>query len=151
MHIGMRNIKTALAVLVAIAITGVFNLVSPFYAAIAAFVTMQSSVIASYKTGAARMIGTFIGAGVGILCAYIYPQNAATTGIGVVVLIYLCNVLKIQDAIPNAGIVLLAIMLNVSKGNVMIYSFYRIVDTFIGVVIAILVNYFIFHPKDNKM
>ncbi len=49
--IGMRNIKTALAVTLSILISEFFKLDSPFYAAIAAVISMQNSVTGSYRVG----------------------------------------------------------------------------------------------------
>ena len=44
-----------------------------------------------------------------------------------------------------------AIMLNLNGDNPYIYAFYRTLDTFIGIVIASLVNYFICPPKYIKL
>ena len=57
MKIGMRNVKTPLAVFLCVVIFQILNMGSSFYAAIAAIISMQSSVLDSFKTGKNRMLG----------------------------------------------------------------------------------------------
>ncbi|MDT2191533.1 FUSC family protein [Paenibacillus larvae] len=66
-RIGMRNVKTAIAVLLCILILRLFQIESPFYACIAAVITMQNTVEDSYETGINRIIGTLIGAAIGLV------------------------------------------------------------------------------------
>jgi uncharacterized membrane protein YgaE (UPF0421/DUF939 family) len=148
--VGMRNIKTAIAVFISIVISKLLKMEYPFYAAIAAIISMQSSVEASFKAGRNRMLGTFIGAVVGFICALISPGNALASAIGIVVVIYLCNILKWKESASIGGIVFLAIMLNLKGNSPLLYSINRILDTFLGIMVAILVNYFIVPPKDEN-
>ena len=60
--IGMRNIKTSISVFLCIIILRIFHNTYPFYACIAAVITMQSAVHHSFATGRNRMIGTVVGA-----------------------------------------------------------------------------------------
>jgi uncharacterized membrane protein YgaE (UPF0421/DUF939 family) len=147
--LGMRNIKTAIAVVISILISSGLKMESPFYAAIASIISMQSSVKNSYKTGRNRMLGTLVGALVGYLCALISPGNPFLTGIGIVCVIYLCNLLNWQESSSIAGVVFCAIMLNLKGNSPIIYSINRIIDTFVGIIVAIIVNYFIMPPKEK--
>ena len=154
MQIGMRNIKTALAVTISIIIANLMKLQSPFYTAIAAIISMQSSVKASFKAGRNRMYGTILGAAIGYIFALIYPGNAFLCGAGIIIIIYLCNTFKWNQSASIACIVFLAIMINLNGKDPLLYSIYRTVDTFIGIIIAVLINYFIVPPKkheENKM
>lgn len=56
--IGMRNIKTAIAVVISILVSKLLKTEYPFYAAIASIISMQSSVEDSFKTGRNRILGT---------------------------------------------------------------------------------------------
>lgn len=146
--IGMRNLKTAIAVFLCIIITRSLNISdSPFYACIAAVICMQSSVFETFKTGKNRMIGTFIGALIGFLFALIQPGNALLVAVGITLLIYICNVLGYNKSISIACIVFIAIMVNLTDKTPLFYSTYRLIETFIGILIAVLVNYFIYPPK----
>jgi uncharacterized membrane protein YgaE (UPF0421/DUF939 family) len=146
MKIGMRNIKTALAVFLCIVLFQVFNMGSPFYAAIAAIISMQSSVMDSFKTGKNRILGTFLGALIGLIFALIGPSNPLLIGLGIIIIISVSNWLKWNKSITIAGVVFIAIMVNLNGKSPWTYSMYRIIDTLVGIGIAVLINYFISPP-----
>lgn len=148
MKVGMRNIKTAIAVSLSVAISRFFNMEYPFYAAIAAIISMQTTIGESFKVGRNRMLGTILGAMVGVMFYFINPSNVIIMGIGIMVVIYMCNLLGWNKSISIAGIVFCVIMTNLDGRNPVFYALNRIVDTFIGIIIAVLVNYFI-KPIDN--
>lgn len=146
MRIGMRNIKTALSVFLCVVIFQVFNMGSSFYAAIAAIISMQSSVVDTFKTGKNRMLGTFLGAFIGLIFALIGPANPLLIGLGIIIIISVSNWLGWNKSISIAGVVFIAIMVNLNGKSPWTYSFYRIVDTLVGISIAVLINYFISPP-----
>lgn len=146
--IGMRNIKTAIAIFISVMISVLLKLEYPFYAAIATIISMENSVTNSYTAGRNRMMGTFVGAGIGLLFAWIKPHDALFCALGIIIVIYICNLLKWNKSISIASIVFLAIMLNLKPGeSPFYYGINRIFDTLIGVSVAVLVNYLIFPPK----
>jgi len=144
---GMRNFKTAIAVILCVLISRALNLEYSFYAAIAAIISMGNTVTNSFRTGKNRMLGTLIGAGIGFVCACILPGNAILCGIGIIMVIYICNLLKWSKSVSIACIVFMAIMVNLNGKNPFYYSINRILDTFIGITVAVLVNYFIYPPN----
>lgn len=146
MKIGMRNVKTALSVLICILLFQLFKMGSPFYAAIAAIISMQSSVADSFKTGKYRMLGTFLGALVGLIFALIGHGSPILISLGIMIIIYISNLLKWNKSISIAGVVFISIMINMNGGSPFAYSFNRLVDTLIGITVAVLVNYFISPP-----
>lgn len=147
---GMRNIKTAIAVVICVLVAKIFKLEYSFYAAIAAVITMENTVSNSFRAGKNRMLGTLVGATIGFLCALIMPGNALLCGIGVVMVIFLCNKLKWSKSVSIACIVFMAIMVNLNGKNPLLYSSNRILDTFIGIIVAMVVNYFICPPNYVK-
>lgn len=148
MHkIGMRNIKTAISVFLCIIILRAFNNTFPFYACIAAVITMQGTVHDSFATGKNRMIGTIIGAIYGLIFALISPNNIFLTSIGIVLVIYFLNLFNRKNSISIACVVFLAIMTNLTQVTPLIYSLNRVMETFIGIFVSVLVNYFIYPPK----
>jgi uncharacterized membrane protein YgaE (UPF0421/DUF939 family) len=146
-NIGMRNIKTALSVFLCIIILRIFHHSFPFYACIAAVITMQSTVHNSFTTGKNRMIGTVIGAIFGLLFALISPNNVFLTSIGIVLVIYFLNLLNRKNSIIIGCVVFLAIMTNLREGTPLIYSLSRVIETFVGISVSVVVNYLIFPPK----
>ncbi|MCT4507785.1 MAG: aromatic acid exporter family protein [Tepidibacter sp.] len=148
MKLGMRNIKTAIAVSLSVAISRFFNMEYPFYAAIAAIISMQTTVEESFKVGKNRMLGTILGAMVGVIFYIISPKNVISIGVGISIVIYVCNFLGWNKSVSIAGIVFCVIMTNLDGRDPIFYGLNRVLDTFIGIIIAVLVNCFI-KPINN--
>lgn len=152
--IGMRNVKTGLAVALSVTLSKMLKMEYPFFAAIAAIVSMQSSVIESFKEGRNRMIGTLIGAAVSLIGTLIAPNNIIMILLGIIAVIYLLNVLNCKKSIVIGCIVFLAIAVNLKDESPFLYSIDRIIDTIIGISVAALLNYFLMPPnllqKANK-
>jgi uncharacterized membrane protein YgaE (UPF0421/DUF939 family) len=149
--IGMRNIKTALAVFICLLISQTFHLEYPFYAVIATIIAMENSVTNSYTVGKNRVMGTIVGAICGFLFALIDPYSAVFSALGIIVVIYVCNLLKWNKAVSIASIVFLAIMLNLRPGeSPLFYGMNRMLDTLIGISVAVIVNYLVFPPKHER-
>lgn len=145
--IGMRTIKTALAVTLAIGIGKLLNLNSPFFAGIAAILAMQTSVSESLSMGKDRIYGTVLGAIIALIFSVIAPENTFFIGLGILIIIYMSNILGWKKSAQMSMIVFLSIMLNYEEGNRVAYSFHRILDTVIGLAIGTGINYFIVPPK----
>ncbi|HZK00261.1 MAG TPA: aromatic acid exporter family protein [Tissierellaceae bacterium] len=146
-RIGMRTIKTGLAVAVSLFIAQIFSLENPSFVGIAAIVSMQSTVNESVVAGKNRMLATFVGAIVGLVFSYFLPHNYFFIGIGIILVIYIHNLFGWKQSLTLSAIVFLAIFLN-EDTNRMFYALHRLVDTFIGIIVSMLINYFIATP-DN--
>lgn len=145
--IGMRTIKTVMAVILTLAISELFNLRSSLLASIAAIVTMESSVSESFTAGKNRMYGTILGGVIALGISLILPSNFFTIGLGLIILISICNGLKWDKAARMSMIVFLGIILNYEGGDRIDYAFDRTIDTLIGVIVGTSINYFIRPPK----
>lgn len=152
MKIGMRTIKTSIAVTISISLGYALNLNSPFFAGVAAIIAMQGNLVDSYRMGRDRILGTMLGAAIGLLCSFISIGNPIIIGIGIIVIIYLCNKLNWTKSISIATIVFISIIMNVEKGQELHYSLNRILDTMVGIVVAVIVNFVISPPlTKNKI
>ncbi len=122
---------------------------SAFYSSLAVVMTFQNSVYASFKAGENRMKGTFLGAVIGVLFAVIGQSSAVLSGVGVSLIIILCNSLNWKKSINIACIVFIAIMVNIEKLGIspIEYSLQRVFETLLGIIIALTVNYLIFPEK----
>lgn len=150
--IGLRNLKTALAVALAIFLSQLLNLRSPFFAGIAAITAMQSSVSESFSSGVDRMLSTILGGIIALLFSLVAPENPFFIGLGIVIIIYVCNLFGWKQSVQLSGMVFLSIILNYKEGSRVDYAFYRTVDTLFGLVIGTLINYFVLPPNlENKM
>ncbi|MEW9076920.1 FUSC family protein [Terrisporobacter glycolicus] len=143
---GMRNIKTGIGVMICVLI-GKMNVIdSTFYAAIACIVSMQTTVKSSLTVGINRLKGTFIGGLIGFLFVLIHPGDPIISCLGIITTIYICNILKINKSITIACVVYCAILLNIGDASPIAYSLSRTLDTSIGVIVGVAVNYFIYRP-----
>lgn len=147
---GMRNIKTGIGVMICV-LVGYLNIIDKtFFAAVACIVSMQTTIKSSMTVGLNRLKGTFVGGLIGFLFALIKPGDPILSCIGIITTIYICNILKINKSITIACVVYCAIHLNIGDGNPVQYSINRILDTSIGVIIGVAVNYYIYRPNYLK-
>lgn len=148
---GSRNIKTALSVLVCLIFWP-----NSLFAAIAAVICVQGTVENSLVIGINRLIGTLLGGILGIVFLYIANglnlQNflPLIVSIGVLLIIYICNIIKKPSACSIASITLISILVSQSYNNPLMYSIRRIIETAFGVIVAILINKYIHPPKEKN-
>lgn len=143
---GMRNIKTGIGVMICV-LVGYFKIVdNAFFAATACIVSMQTTVKSSLAVGLNRLKGTFLGGIIGFLFVLIKPGDPILSSLGIIVTIYICNLLKINKSITIACVVYCSIYLSIGNNNPIDYSINRIIDTSIGVLIGVAVNYYLYRP-----
>lgn len=156
-RIGMRNIKTAItATLVAL----VYLLIGrdPTFACIGVVFGTGSNMKDSWLNGGNRLFGTIIGGFIGIALNRLYmvvypdsnPKHFLMLGflfVGIVILIIACQFFKWPGGIQPGGVVLCIILFTKLSGEYIPYTLNRMLDTGIGVVVALLVSYF-FPRKD---
>lgn len=148
-RIGMRTIKTGLAVTVSLFIAQLFNLNNPTFVGISAIVSMQSTVNESWFAGKNRLLGTFVGAVVGLVFSYLLPYNHFFIGLGVIVVIYIHNIFKWNKSLSLSCIVFLVIFLN-RDGAILSYALNRLIDTFIGIIVSMFINFSIAQPESKQ-
>lgn len=150
-HLGLRTLKTALAVVLAASFAKYVLNVTPFFACIGAVAAMDSSIPRSFRSAIIRDLGTFAGGTIGILAGMMFhgavDNNTVLLGIGVIPLIIFINLTKVHDSIvPGCVTFFATVFLNDASGT-WSYGSVRILNTFVGTVIALAVNYLIFPPK----
>ena len=159
-HIGMRTVKTAVAVTVSYLIfapvgllynesyPGVLGYIGPLYACIASIVCMQNTVEQTLQSGLSRFLGVLIGAVLGLFLLVIEPflrhwaLTALMLGLVCVAGIWVCTLLKWPSACVMACIVpcVMVIAGNVPGGERFYYGIARVVETLTGVGVALIVN-----------
>jgi len=147
--IGMRTIKTGLAVMLGVTVAELVGLRSPLFVAIGAISTMQTSVSESFVMGKNRILGTIMGAVVAVAIAEILPYSNIFLGLGIILLIQILNILGWRKSISLSAIVFSAVYLNREMGMIE-YATNRVIDTFIGIVMGVLVNYLVATPDSEK-
>jgi len=149
--IGMRTLKTWIAATLTatIALTPIIG--NAFYALMGAVFGMQTTVSNSFKMGLGRVIGTAVGAFIGFIFAYFQISSPPVIGLAIVSVIIICGLLKINHATFITIALCLLIMFNpVREGGLLRYTFFRSLDTALGVIISFFVNYFIAPPNHLK-
>lgn len=147
MDIKSKALKTGISVFLAVILSKFLKLKFPFFAALPSIMPMSNSAEETLKAGRNRIFGTLIGAVVGALFVLIYPGNALLSGIGMILIIYLCNFIRWGNAAAIAGLVYISIMVGIKRENPWIYSFHRLLATIIGVCVTVLVNNLIFRTN----
>ena len=148
--IGMRTIKTGIAVAIGLFIAELLGLNSPLFVGIGAISTMQASVSQSFVMGKNRIFATVMGALVAIIIEFLFPKNVIFLGLGIIIIIQILNILGWKNSVSLAAIVFIAISLSADV-DIISSAFNRVLDTFIGIIVGVLVNYFIATPNIDKL
>jgi uncharacterized membrane protein YgaE (UPF0421/DUF939 family) len=127
---------------------------------IAAIVCLKPTTSETTRAMTMRLLSTVIGGLLGMSAAYIgfifplYQQGLKILIVPAIILlcIYICNIIEQKDTVILACAVLLIIALKHEEGmmsqkEIFLYTFWRIVDTATGAIIAMGVNKFIWNNK----
>ena len=149
-HIGLRTIKTAAAVILAMVVVDAYGMTTSklIFAMLGAMAAVQPSFKESLESCAAQILGVLYGAGVGLLLLALRLPPLVTAGIGIVMVITLYNALRIRFS-PSLAC-LIVVTLCISEGvTPWTYAVTRIWDTAIGLTIGMAINTLVF-PYDNS-
>lgn len=138
--LGMRTIKTGIAVMMSVIVSNLIGLEYPFFVAMTAIISMDKTALTSIKMGKNRVLGTFIGAVLGVCFSYIQAGNPILCGLGIILLILICNKLNAQGSITVGGIVFMAIMVHIGDKSPIFYGFHRTFDSLVGAIVSLCVN-----------
>ena len=152
-RVGMRVIKTVASVTVCLLIAWLIGSRDSLpIAAVAAIVTMQATQRETLKIGLFRVLGTIIGGGFGILAVLIglflpyFSEGLFILVIPIMLMLnlYLCNLLKLQDSCAISCVVTIIVAAHIitesSLGESLDFTFIRLRDTLIGVFVSTAVN-----------
>lgn len=150
LHIGMRNVKTAISATLVALIYFIIDR-NPTFACIGAIFGMGSDMNNSKLHGGNRLFGTIIGGVLGMLLFHIYIQFypdgekhyiiLLLLFIGTLLLVMTSLFFKWPGAIQPGGVVLCIILFNTPVDTYISYSLNRILDTAIGVIISLIINW----------
>lgn len=159
--IGLRTIKTAVAVFLCLLIQFVSPMETALFAAIAAVVCMRETAEKSLSMGVHRFLGTLIGGAFGFLLINLIPLMQyyydwlyiILVPVAMILCISVCVWTNKKDAVIICCVVFLSIALDpgLNTEDALTYVILRIIDTTIGVSIATLLNHFFFpyEPEEN--
>lgn len=148
-HVGMRIIKSVIAIFLSAVITDLKD-GNPVSSTIAAIIVMKQDTQSAMNVGIERLIGTFIGGVYSFLFLYaitFFEIPLFTIlyyffmSLLLIPVIKTCVLLKVPGSALNASFVVLVTLLSyITEYNKYQFVIDRMVDTMIGVVIAIAIN-----------
>ncbi len=149
-RVGMRMVKTSLAIFVCLVISMLLNTPSKgIYMTIAALICIQPDVHSSVKVGLSRLVGTFVGALFGLvtmLAISPWPNMPQLVKILVFSLfILLCIYTNILVRHPDSSVITCVTYLSIvlstfAQGDILPYAGLRFFETALGVLVAIAIN-----------
>lgn len=150
-NIGMRAVKTALAVSISMWIGHSLDLTTPLLAGISAIISIQTYIYETLEVSINRILSTCLGALIAVVFFYIGFTNYLAIFVGTFLIIALCIKLSWHKAIALSCIVFLIIILyDQAEMDIVDYALHRLLDTAVGLTIGFLVNYFIYPNNPEK-
>ena len=148
--IGLRTVKTAVAVIIAMLVVDLLGTTDSklIFAMLGAMAAVQPTFKESVEAFLSQIIGVIFGAIAGILLLALRMPPLVTTGIGIILVITLYNILRIRYS-PSLPCFILVMLCTTPDVQPLMYALGRIWDTAIGLAIGMLVNMLIF-PYDNS-
>lgn len=147
--LGLRSIKTAFATMLTALLYAHFPNSNPTFACIGAIFGMGVNMEDSKRSGGNRFFGTIIGGFIGLGLFKVehlffpdgnYWLKVVMVFLGIIILIALCVRFHWPGGVQPGGVVLCIILFN-TPPNYINYAIDRMIDTGIGVIISLLVNY----------
>lgn len=146
MKLGARSFKTGLAVALSIVLAQFISPDIGVIAGISAVSSTQPSVAKSYTYLKNRLMANAIGGALAAVVASTIGTNVVFIGLASVLLIAILNYLNLGEVISLSVVTLVIIMMTTSD-SLYLTAALRVGETFIGVIVAFLVNTFIYPPK----
>ena len=146
-RLGMRTLKTGIAVFIVLLIFGMFGWKGLQIGALTAVFSLREDFDKSVHFGTSRILGNSVG---GFYALLFYLLGNLLNGQFWVTLVFvpICTMLTIMTNVAmnnKAGVIggvsaMLIITLSIRPEDTILYVFARIFETFMGVFVAILVN-----------
>jgi len=131
--------RAAAAAGLAVVAARLLRLEFPLYAMIAAVIVTDLAPKRTRQLALPRLVGTVIGAALGAALSQSGPPSIGLLVVGVFAAMFLPQVLRVHDAAKLAGYVCGIVLLEHGDGA-WTYAVYRLVETVLGIGIAVLVS-----------
>lgn len=133
------SVRAAVSAGLAVGIAQFLELQYPIYALIAAVIVIDLSPVKTRQLALQRLIGTLLGATVGAALSYVLPEGPLAIMISILAAMLLTYVARVPAAAKLAGYVCGIVILS-HGANPWSYALYRVVETFLGLAMAVLVS-----------
>lgn len=148
--LGLRIIKTGIAVTVCVAASNVLHLSHPYLAVIATVLSMGKSVDTSVRSGKNKMIGVLLGSALGCGLAMLSAGNAGLCGVGIIILLYLCQLFRLTDASTLTCFAFAAVMFSATGPEPWNPAVMCAENALLGIAVAVVVNLLVIPPNYSE-
>lgn len=150
LRIGMRTVKTVAAVIIAMVIVDLYGATSSklILAMLGAMAAVQPTFKESLESCLTQFAGVFFGAVVSVLLLMLPLHPLVSSGIGIILVITLYNLLGIRYS-PALACMIVVSMCYETDARPIVYAAGRIWDTSIGLTVGMVINTLVF-PYDNS-
>ena len=149
-HLGLRTVKTGLAVALALFFVTLRGSPAPIFAGIGAIVAMSRTLKDAVRACLTQIAGIACGVGIACLFLAVFPDfKFFLVGVGIILVILCCNALKLDFAVPLSCIVFVSVCMMDPESDYLLYGVNRLLDTSVGLVTALAVNVGI-KPYNNR-
>jgi uncharacterized membrane protein YgaE (UPF0421/DUF939 family) len=132
--------RAALAAGISLAIAEALALGQSVAILIAAVIVTDLSPAETRRRAGYRLVGSLVGAAVGAVVGSVLPPAPYAIGAGVLVAMLATQLLRLEGAATLAGYVGGIVVLS-NAGAAWTYALFRVVDTGLGIGVAVLVSY----------
>lgn len=132
-------LRAAVAASLAVVIANAFGLEHPIYAMIAAVIVTDLVPARSRHLALQRVAGTILGASAGALCCPFVQGHHWAVALPVLASMFACGALRLPEAAKLAGYLAGLIVLSHAESP-WSYSVERLLETFLGIGIALLLS-----------
>ena len=149
-QIGLRTIKTAVAVIISMLIVDHLGTTSSklIFAMLGAMAAVQPNFRSSLESCLTQVVGVLFGALIGVFLLFIKLPPLVAAGIGIVLVISLYNSFRISYS-PGLPCFIVVMICTTPDVQPITYALGRIWDTAIGLAVGMAINTLVF-PYDNS-
>lgn len=149
-HIGLRTVKTAAAVVVAMIVVELYGATTSklIFAMLGAMAAVQPTFKESWESCVTQTVGVLFGAAVGVALLALPIHPLVAVGVGMILVITLYNALRIKFS-PSLPCFIVVTLCTTPDVQPVLYAAGRIWDTAIGLGVGMVINSLIF-PYDNR-
>lgn len=148
--IGLRTIKTAVAVILSMIIVELFGATESklIFAMLGAMAAVQPTFKESLESSLTQIVGVVFGAVTAVILQFLRLPPLVATGIGIIIVITLYNLLRLRFS-PGLPCLIVVMLCIGAEDHPFLYAMERVLNTAIGLVVGMVINMLVF-PYDNS-
>lgn len=149
-HVGLRTVKTAIAVILSMLIVEILGASESklIFAMLGAMAAVEPTFTDSVESSLTQIIGVIFGAAVGLLMQITHIPSLAACGIGIILVITAYNTVRVRFS-PGLPCMIVVMLCIGAENQPVLYALERVWDTAIGLTVGMLINMLVF-PYDNS-